>query len=86
MLAGRGEKVRQTEPRLDVIRLRPQRHPELGGGGGEVTGAEVDPSKGVAEGCVLWFRGDGFLGESPGFSDACLARDAIGFRCVRKAL
>ncbi len=24
------------------------------------------------------------LGESPGFSDACLARDAIGFRCVRK--
>ena len=25
------------------------------------------------------------LPESPGFSDACLARDAIGFRCVRKA-
>ena len=25
------------------------------------------------------------LGETPGFSDACLARDAIGFRCVRKA-
>jgi formylglycine-generating enzyme required for sulfatase activity len=25
------------------------------------------------------------LAESPGFSDACLARDAIGFRCVRKA-
>jgi formylglycine-generating enzyme required for sulfatase activity len=24
------------------------------------------------------------LGENPGFSDACLARDAIGFRCVRK--
>ena len=24
-------------------------------------------------------------GELPGFSDACLARDAIGFRCVRKA-
>jgi formylglycine-generating enzyme required for sulfatase activity len=24
------------------------------------------------------------LSESPGFSDACLARDAIGFRCVRK--
>jgi formylglycine-generating enzyme required for sulfatase activity len=23
-------------------------------------------------------------GEAPGFSDACLARDAIGFRCVRK--
>jgi formylglycine-generating enzyme required for sulfatase activity len=25
------------------------------------------------------------IGETPGFSDACLARDAIGFRCVRKA-
>jgi formylglycine-generating enzyme required for sulfatase activity len=25
------------------------------------------------------------LGETPGFSDACLARDAIGFRCVRAA-
>jgi len=25
------------------------------------------------------------LGESPGFSDACLARDAIGFRCVRRS-
>jgi formylglycine-generating enzyme required for sulfatase activity len=25
------------------------------------------------------------IGETPGFSDACLARDAIGFRCVRAA-
>ena len=25
------------------------------------------------------------VGENSGFSDACLARDAIGFRCVRKA-
>src|SRR5262249_11144157 len=25
------------------------------------------------------------LGENPGLSDPCLARDAIGFRCVRKA-
>jgi formylglycine-generating enzyme required for sulfatase activity len=24
------------------------------------------------------------IAENPGFSDACLARDAIGFRCVRK--
>jgi formylglycine-generating enzyme required for sulfatase activity len=24
------------------------------------------------------------LGENPGFSDACLARDAIGFRCVKR--
>jgi formylglycine-generating enzyme required for sulfatase activity len=30
-------------------------------------------------------RSSARLGESPGFSDACLARDAIGFRCVRKA-
>jgi len=26
------------------------------------------------------------VAETPGFSDACLARDAIGFRCVRQAL
>jgi formylglycine-generating enzyme required for sulfatase activity len=25
------------------------------------------------------------VGEAPGFQDACFARDAIGFRCVRKA-
>jgi formylglycine-generating enzyme required for sulfatase activity len=25
------------------------------------------------------------IGEAPGFQDACFARDAIGFRCVRKA-
>ena len=25
------------------------------------------------------------VGENPGFQDACFARDAIGFRCVRKA-
>jgi formylglycine-generating enzyme required for sulfatase activity len=30
-------------------------------------------------------RSSARLGEDPGFSDACLARDAIGFRCVRKA-
>lgn len=30
-------------------------------------------------------RASGRVGENPGFSDACLARDAIGFRCVRKA-
>jgi formylglycine-generating enzyme required for sulfatase activity len=29
-------------------------------------------------------RSSARLGENPGFSDACLARDAIGFRCVRK--
>jgi formylglycine-generating enzyme required for sulfatase activity len=29
-------------------------------------------------------RSSSRLGENPGFSDACLARDAIGFRCVRK--
>ena len=30
-------------------------------------------------------RSSARLGENPGFSDACLARDAIGFRCARKA-
>jgi formylglycine-generating enzyme required for sulfatase activity len=25
------------------------------------------------------------VGEDPGFQDACFARDAIGFRCVRQA-
>ena len=34
-----------------------------------------------AESCESTFR----AGEDPGFSDACFARDAIGFRCVRKA-
>jgi formylglycine-generating enzyme required for sulfatase activity len=29
-------------------------------------------------------RSSARLGENPGFSDACLARDAIGFRCVRQ--
>jgi formylglycine-generating enzyme required for sulfatase activity len=24
------------------------------------------------------------IGETPGFQDACFARDAIGFRCVRR--
>jgi acetoin utilization deacetylase AcuC-like enzyme/formylglycine-generating enzyme required for sulfatase activity len=33
------------------------------------------------ESCSSAFR----FGEEPGFSDACFARDAIGFRCVRKA-
>jgi formylglycine-generating enzyme required for sulfatase activity len=29
-------------------------------------------------------RSSSRIGEEPGFSDACLARDAIGFRCVRR--
>ncbi len=33
-----------------------------------------------AESCTSTFR----IGEDPGFSDACFARDAIGFRCVRR--
>jgi formylglycine-generating enzyme required for sulfatase activity len=36
--------------------------------------------KSVAEGLRSSYR----LGENPGFADACLAPDAIGFRCVRK--
>ncbi len=30
-------------------------------------------------------RSSARLGARPGFADACLAPDAIGFRCVRKA-
>jgi len=35
----------------------------------------------TADGCRAAAR----RGESPGFQDACFARDAIGFRCVRRA-
>jgi formylglycine-generating enzyme required for sulfatase activity len=35
----------------------------------------------TAEAC----RSAARVGENPGFEDACFARDAIGFRCVRKA-
>ena len=34
-----------------------------------------------AEACRAAYR----VGENPGFQDACFARDAIGFRCVRRA-
>jgi sulfatase modifying factor 1 len=37
--------------------------------------------KSAAEGLRSSYR----LGENPGFADACLAPDAIGFRCVRKS-
>jgi formylglycine-generating enzyme required for sulfatase activity len=37
--------------------------------------------KGAADAARSSYR----LGENPGFADACLAPDAIGFRCVRKA-
>jgi sulfatase modifying factor 1 len=61
---------------------------------------QANPEKnprGPAEGSLYVLRGGSWkssaddlrsthrLGENPGFSDACLARDAIGFRCVRRA-
>ena len=65
----------------------------------EATEATVSPEKnphGSADGKEYVLRGGSWksaadalrssyrIGETPGFSDACLARDAIGFRCVRK--
>jgi formylglycine-generating enzyme required for sulfatase activity len=59
------------------------------------TSPEKDPC-GAGEGDQYVLRGGSWkstadalrsayrLGETAGFSDACLARDAIGFRCVRK--
>jgi formylglycine-generating enzyme required for sulfatase activity len=29
-------------------------------------------------------RSSARMGDNPGFADACLAYDAIGFRCVRR--
>ena len=34
---------------------------------------------------IKGLRSSARIGETPGFQDACFARDAIGFRCVRKA-
>ena len=62
-----------------------------------VTGADSKNPRGPKDGNETSLRGGSWkssadatrsayrLGETPGFSDACLARDAIGFRCVRKA-
>jgi len=59
-------------------------------------GSEKNP-RGPASGKLYCLRGGAWnasaeavrvfvrAGENPGFSDACLHRDAIGFRCVRKA-
>jgi formylglycine-generating enzyme required for sulfatase activity len=61
------------------------------------TNSPADNPRGPKEGKLYVLRGGSWksagdacrssyrLGENPGFSDACLARDAIGFRCVRKA-
>src|SRR5262249_6398782 len=55
-----------------------------------------DNPHGPTDGSLYVLRGGGWnsgtevlrssyrIAENPGFSDACLARDAIGFRCVRK--
>lgn len=60
-------------------------------------GSPAQNPRGASEGVKRALRGGAWnspadccrsayrLGEDPGFEDACFARDAIGFRCVRKA-
>jgi formylglycine-generating enzyme required for sulfatase activity len=64
----------------DYYRTSPDRNPR-----GPADGKEYVLRGGSWKSPADAARSSARLGEIPGFSDACLARDAIGFRCVRKA-
>jgi formylglycine-generating enzyme required for sulfatase activity len=64
----------------NYYRSSPERNPR-----GPAEGPDYALRGGSWKSAVDALRSSSRLGESPGFSDACLARDAIGFRCVRKA-
>ena len=64
----------------DYYRASPEKNPR-----GPADGKEYVLRGGSWKSPAEALRSSYRLGENPGFSDACLARDAIGFRCVRKA-
>jgi formylglycine-generating enzyme required for sulfatase activity len=64
----------------DYYRNSPAENPH-----GPADGKEYVLRGGAWKSAADALRSSSRLAESPGFSDACLARDAIGFRCVRKA-
>jgi sulfatase modifying factor 1 len=64
----------------DYYRTSPGENPR-----GPADGKEYVLRGGSWKSAAETLRSSSRLAESPGFSDACLARDAIGFRCVRRA-
>ena len=64
----------------DYYRSSPQKDP-TGPADGERYVLRGGAWNSTADAC----RSASRLGENPGFQDACFARDAIGFRCVRRA-
>jgi formylglycine-generating enzyme required for sulfatase activity len=64
----------------DYYRTSPEKDP-VGPAEGERYVLRGGAWNSSADACRSAYR----LGESPGFQDACFARDAIGFRCVRRA-
>ncbi|MBI5397237.1 MAG: formylglycine-generating enzyme family protein [Verrucomicrobia bacterium] len=60
---------------------RSQKENPRGPGDGERYGLRGGAWSSAADGC----RSAARVGAAPGFQDACFARDAIGFRCVRRA-
>jgi len=63
----------------DYYRHSPERNPR-GPAEGERYVVRGGAWTSSAEACRSAYR----VGEDPGFEDACFARDALGFRCVRK--